>query len=80
MNLNGLTRAYQRNGEKGITVSEVYSNMSADTKIYYILESDIAIGCKLKNTPIEIMKYHVLYIETHYGILYVHIEKRKEKS
>lgn len=79
MNLKGLMGAYQHNGEKGITVRDICKNMNDITKMGYILD-DIAISCKLQNTPKEIMEYHVCYTEVDFDTLYVQIEKRKEKS
>ena len=80
MNLNGIQC---RKAHNNITVSDICANMNDNTKITYILldDDDIAVSCHLKNTPREIMKYQAFYVETHYDILYVYIEKiKKEKK
>lgn len=58
----------------------MYANMNYDTKISYVLDSGITVSCKLKNTPREILKYRVFYMETYFDILYVYIKKKRRKN
>lgn len=80
MNLFSIYGIQERKKNNGIIVADICANMNDDAKISYVLDSGITVSCKLKNTPREILKYPVFYIETYFDILYVYIKKEKEKK
>lgn len=81
MNLNDIYGNQRVKARNGITVLDICENMNDNAKvIYYFIERDIFLGCKIKNTPRKIMKYNVLYVEAHYDTLNIYIQEIKEKK